>query len=86
MNGLLGIHYTKVEEVSNGTAFCQIFDVLSPTKVKLHKVNFNTVTEPEMIGNYKVLQEVFNSERITQNIVVEVLIKGRCQGALKMLQ
>jgi RP/EB family microtubule-associated protein len=86
MNGLLGIHYTKVEEASNGAALCQIFDVLYPTKVKLHKVNFNAITEPEMISNYKILQEVFNSERISRNIPVEVLIKGRCQAALEMLQ
>jgi RP/EB family microtubule-associated protein len=85
-NSLLGTHYTKVEETSNGAAYCQIFDALNPGKVKLRKVNFNAVTEPEMVANYKVLQEVFNSEKIPRDIPVETLTKGRYMAALEMLQ
>jgi RP/EB family microtubule-associated protein len=86
LNDLLGIHYAKVEEASNGAAFCQIFDALHPGKVKLQKVNFRARTEPEMIANYKVLQEVFNSQRIPRTLPVETLIKGRYMAALEMLQ
>jgi RP/EB family microtubule-associated protein len=86
LNALLGIHYTKVEETSNGAAFCQILDALYPNKVKLHKVNFNAITEVEMIANYKIMQEVFNFALIPRNIPIETLIKGRCQAALEMLQ
>jgi RP/EB family microtubule-associated protein len=66
MNTLLGTHYTKVEETSNGAAFCQILDALVPGKVKLHKVNYNAITEPEMVANYKILQEVLNSENVSR--------------------
>jgi RP/EB family microtubule-associated protein len=85
-NSLLGTHYTKVEETSNGAAACQIFDALYPGRVKLHKVNFNAVTEPEMVSNYKVLQEVFNDQKIPRNIPVETLSKGRYMASLEMLQ
>jgi RP/EB family microtubule-associated protein len=86
LNDLLGIHYTKVEEASNGAAFCQIFDAMFPGKVKLQKVNFKARTEPEMIANYKVLQEVFNAQHIARTIPVETLTKGRYMAALEMLQ
>jgi RP/EB family microtubule-associated protein len=86
MNTLLGIHYNKVEEASNGAAFCQILDALIPGKVKLHKVNYNASTEPEMVANYKILQEVLNSENVSRNVPVESLTKGKCMASLEMLQ
>jgi RP/EB family microtubule-associated protein len=86
LNTLLGINYVKVEEASNGAAFCQILDAIFPGKVKLYKVNYNAFSEPEMISNYKILQEVFNAEKIQRNIPVETLTKGRCMAALEMLQ
>jgi RP/EB family microtubule-associated protein len=86
LNTLLGIRYTKIEEASNGAAFCQIMDVLVPGKVKLHKVNYNAVTETEMVANYKLLQEVLNSENVSRNVPVESLTKGKCMAALEMLQ
>jgi RP/EB family microtubule-associated protein len=57
-----------------------------PGKVKLHKVNFNAVTEPEMVANDKVLQEVLNIENVARNVPVESLTKGKCMAALEMLQ
>jgi RP/EB family microtubule-associated protein len=86
LNALLGIHYAKVEETSDGAAFCQVFDAIYPGKVKLHKVNYSAATETEMISNYKILQEVLNSQKITRNVPIETLTKGRCMAALEMLQ
>jgi RP/EB family microtubule-associated protein len=39
-----------------------------------------------MVANYKVLQELFNSEKITRNVDVSTLVKGRYMAALEMLQ
>jgi RP/EB family microtubule-associated protein len=86
MNTLLGIQYSKVEEASNGAAFCQIMDALIPGKVKLHRVNYNARTEPEMVANYKILQEVLNSQNVSRNVPVESLTKGKCMASLEMLQ
>jgi hypothetical protein len=86
LNGLLNIHYRKVKETSDGAAFCQVFDVICPGKVNLHKVNYNAATETEMILNYKILQEVFNSQKIICSLPVYTLTKGRCIAALEMLQ
>jgi hypothetical protein len=48
LNGLLGLNYTKVEQVCNGAAFCQIMDAIFPGKVPLHKVNFGAKLQYEV--------------------------------------
>ena len=86
VNSLLDLHYTQVEELSNGAAFCQILDVLYPGKVKLRNVNYNARTEPEMLSNYKIIQAVFSKENIDRNLPVDELVKGKPKIALQMLQ
>ena len=86
INNLLELNYTKIEELANGAAFCQVLDCLYPGMVKLGRVNFNAHTEPEMISNYKVLQEVLDKAGIKRNVPVDVLIKGKYQASLEMTQ
>ena len=86
VNSLLDLHYTQVEELSNGAAFCQILDVLYPGRVKLRNVNYNARTEPEMLSNYKIIQAVFSKENIDRNLPVDELVKGKPKIALQMLQ
>lgn len=86
LNSLLDLHYTKVEEVSNGAAFCQILDVLYPGQIKLHNVNYNATTEPEIISNYKIIQSIFTREHIERNLPVQELSKGKPMVALQILQ
>jgi RP/EB family microtubule-associated protein len=86
INGLLGINYNKVEDVANGAAFCQIIDAIHPGTVALGRVNFNAVTEPEMIENYKVLQDSFQKNGITQYVDVATLCKGKYMAALELFQ
>lgn len=86
LNSLLDLHYTQVEELSNGAAFCQVLDVLYPGRVKLRNVNYNARTEPEMLANYKIIQAVFSKENIDRNLPVDELVKGKPKVALQMLQ
>ncbi|KAH0785745.1 microtubule-associated protein RP/EB family member 3-like isoform X1 [Histomonas meleagridis] len=86
LNTLLGTNYRKPEETCNGAAYCQVFDALYPGSIKLSNVNFNAITEPEMIYNYKILQDAFSKLHISKPIDVETIIKGRCAASLEMLQ
>lgn len=86
VNSLIGTQYQKVEQLGNGAAFCQILDALYPGTVRLKRVDFNAVTEPEMIANYKVLQEVFTKKKIDRNVEVEKLVKCHAMASLEMLQ
>lgn len=86
LNDLLGLQYTKVEQCASGAAHCQVFDVLYPGRVPLHKVNFDARKEYEFIANYKVLQKVFDQLHIQRHIDVNKLIKGKYQDNLEFLQ
>ena len=41
VNTLLDLSYEKVEQLSNGAAYCQIIDAAYPGKVSLSRVNFS---------------------------------------------
>ena len=86
VNDLLGINYDKVEDTSNGAAFCQIIDAIHPGTVNLGIVNYNAVTEAEMVENYKILQDAFQKNGITQYVDVATLCKGKYMAALELFQ
>jgi RP/EB family microtubule-associated protein len=86
INELLGINYDKVEDVANGAAFCQVIDAIHPGSVALARVNFNAITEAEMVENYKILQDAFSKNGITQYLDVATLCKGKYMAALELFQ
>jgi RP/EB family microtubule-associated protein len=86
MNELIGVHYNKVEDVANGAAFCQVIDAVHPGSVALGRVNFNAVTEAEYVENYKILQDAFAKNGITQYVDVAILCKGKYMAALELFQ
>lgn len=86
VNDLLKINYTKVEDMSNGAAFCQIIDAIHPGTVHLKNVKFDAVQAPDIINNYKVLQEAFDKNGIKQYIDVNTLVKGKYMASLELFQ
>jgi len=86
LNELIQLDYTKVEQTCSAAAFCQIMDVLYPTKVPLSKVNYNAKLEYEYVNNFKVLQSVFDKMGIDKHIDVPKLVKGKYQDNLEFLQ
>ena len=86
VNELLDLSYTKVEDASNGAAFCQVLDAVHPGTVALGRVNYEATNEPEMLNNYKILQDAFDKNGITQHIDVITLTKGKYMATLEMFQ
>lgn len=86
LNKTLDLHYKKVEDASNGAAFCQIVDMVHPGTVPLARLNFNALLPHECMENLKILQEVFTKNGITAIVDVASLSKGRYVAALNVLQ
>uniref|UniRef100_J3M1W4 Calponin-homology (CH) domain-containing protein n=1 Tax=Oryza brachyantha TaxID=4533 RepID=J3M1W4_ORYBR len=72
INATLQLSLGKVEEEASGAVQCQLMDMVHPGVV-----NFHAKTEYDMIQNYKILQDVLNKLRLSKNIEVTKLVKGR---------
>jgi RP/EB family microtubule-associated protein len=86
LNALLQIQYRKIEETANGAAFCQVIDAIHPGTVTLGRVNYHANQGFEMTQNYRILQEAFHKNNITQYIDFVTLAKGKYMIALETLQ
>jgi RP/EB family microtubule-associated protein len=86
LNSLLQIQFTKIEQTSNGAAFCQVLDAIHPGTVTLGRVNYNATQGFETSQNFRVLHDAFHKNNITQYIDFVTLAKGKYMIALETLQ
>lgn len=59
VNKFLEMDYAKIENLSDGIAYIQIFDALYPGQVPLDTVNFTAKTKPDFERNLHIFQRVF---------------------------
>ncbi|XP_055687958.1 microtubule-associated protein RP/EB family member 1 isoform X2 [Lutzomyia longipalpis] len=86
VNDCLNAHFTKIEELCTGAAYCQYMDMLFPGSVPMKRVKFRTNLEHEYIQNFKILQAAFKKMSVDKIIPVDKLIKGRFQDNFEFLQ
>ncbi|QDZ20491.1 microtubule plus-end binding protein [Chloropicon primus] len=86
INSFLRIDYTKVEEFSDGIAYCQVVDALIPDSVPLHKLAFHPSSKEEKIRNLKVLDRALAKEKLSKALDVMALASGNFQENNEMLQ
>ncbi|KAI1318640.1 hypothetical protein EDD11_006141 [Mortierella claussenii] len=85
VNDLLGLNYTKVEQLGTGAAYVQIMDSIYGD-LPMSRVKFATKHEYEYLGNYKVLQTCFAIRKIDKAIPTDRLMKCKMQDNLEFLQ
>ncbi|XP_037933304.1 microtubule-associated protein RP/EB family member 1A-like isoform X2 [Teleopsis dalmanni] len=82
---LLSTNISKVEEMSKGYHYCQMFDQIFPGVINMNKVKFSTELARDHIGNFKLLQKAFISADITKELKIEDLIIGRFKNNFALL-
>lgn len=85
-NETFQLNLAKVEQCTNGAVYCSVVDACHPGKVSMRKVNWMARNDPEIIANYKVLQQAFDRCGIERHVDVDKLIRGKYQDNLEMLQ
>jgi len=86
INDLLKVNLIKVEQLGTGSVHAQIFDVIFPGEVALHKVNWKARLEWEFVNNFKVLQQAFQRTGMNKYIDVAKLVKAKYQDNLEFGQ
>lgn len=80
VNSMLGLTYSKVENLCTGAAYCQFMEMLfGAGVVPLKKIKFDARHDYEFIENFKILQTSFKKKGVDKVIPVERLVKGRFQ-------
>lgn len=86
VNSICGVNYHKIEDCSNGAAFCQIMDAIYPDSIALGKVNYDPVYESDIVNNFIILQESFNENKIQKNLNINELVRKKASATLEMMQ
>lgn len=79
------VNISKVEQCGTGAVFCLIFDSVLDT-VRMNRVNWGARQPYEYIENFKLLQSALRAADVQKNIDIDMLIRGRCQTNLELLQ
>jgi hypothetical protein len=64
LNTTFSFHITKIEETASGAVACQILDSIFPGEVPMSKVRWDAKSSHEFVGNYKIIQQVFEKRGI----------------------
>ncbi|KAA0177673.1 hypothetical protein FNF27_00846 [Cafeteria roenbergensis] len=86
LNTTFSMSLNKIEDMANGAVALQITDALFPGSVPMSKVRWDARTAPEMMANYKLLQQAFDKSGVAKHIDVETLIRAKYQHNLEFAQ
>lgn len=84
-NNTLDIEITKIDELGNGAAYCQLLDTIYGD-VPMSKVKFDARSPFEMQSNHKILQQTFIRHGIPYDFDSLKLMKCRLQDNLEFSQ
>uniref|UniRef100_A0A6G1SAF9 Microtubule-associated protein RP/EB family member 1 n=1 Tax=Aceria tosichella TaxID=561515 RepID=A0A6G1SAF9_9ACAR len=86
VNDCLQADYKKIEELSNGSAYAQLMNLLFPGSVPIKEIKSGTYSEHEHIQNFNLVQAALKKIGCNQEIPVDRLVKAQFQDNLEFLQ
>jgi len=87
INSNFDLNYTKVEECATGAFYCQLLDAIYPKyKMPMKKIKWKSQSEAEWLNNWKLVQACFSRFSIDKNLSLDLILKGKFQDNLELLQ
>ena len=56
---LIQLNLTRIQELGSGAVYCQVFSLVHPGSIPMHKVNWKAKNEYQFNKNLKLLQDAF---------------------------
>ncbi|GMH91836.1 hypothetical protein TrST_g2657 [Triparma strigata] len=86
VNSLLSLNLKKIEQTCTGAVACQVIEYMYPGTVNLKRVNWEARNDYEYVSNWKLVQNSFNTNKISRHIDVDKLVRGKYQDNLEFMQ
>jgi len=86
VNELLTLNLKKIEQTCTGAVACQVIEYMYPQSVNLKRVNWEARNDYEYVTNWKLVQNSFNTNKISRFIDVDKLVRGKYQDNLEFMQ
>ncbi len=68
LNTTFSLHLSKIEETASGAVACQVLDSIFPGDVPMGKVRWDAKSAHEFVGNYKIVQQVFEKKGVDKYV------------------
>lgn len=86
LNGILRADYTRIQECSDGIAYCQLIDIAFPGKVPLSKLEFNPRSKADKERNMAVFQRSLLKLGIDRSIDASSIASGNFSDNNELLR
>merc|ERR1719383_1717957 len=78
--------YTKIEELCDGVGYCIIMEKIFPECLISTKIKYDTKIEIYKLHNLKILQGAMTRCKVSQDVPINLLIKGKYQDNFEYAQ
>lgn len=87
INEIIGVErYSKIEELCDGVGYCLVMDKIFPDCLSTSKIKYDTKIEIYKLQNLKLLQGSMTRCKVSQDVPINLLIKGKYQDNFEYAQ
>eukprot|EP00898_Chlorokybus_atmophyticus_P004977 jgi/Chlat1/5480/Chrsp36S05455 len=87
LNELLQTDYTKLTDLADGVAVCQVLDAVYPEQaVRLDRVNFSAKTSDAKLNNWRLVASALDRQGLSKQLNLAALSQGKLNDLQDILQ
>jgi hypothetical protein len=86
INNTIDADYARIEDLSDGIAYCQIVDSLFPGRIPLHKLAFDPKRTEDRVANLQAFSDGLRSSGYQKQLPLARLASGKFADHAELLQ